>query len=136
MSFVSSDRCCRDNGGGGDRSDMPGGIDSAGIPADFSPPCLGGDCGLIIGMFPVIGLCILLAVIGVLPAGVSIVATDEVEGVEPLYQVSDTLPSLLRDLGAGGARYDLRLCLSIIEIAQSSRSTGVRFAACTKLSRS
>ena len=42
----------------------------------------------------------------------------------------------LRDLGAGGCRYDLRLCRSIMLIAHSCRSTGVRLAACKKASLS
>jgi len=42
----------------------------------------------------------------------------------------------LSDFGAGGARYDLRLCLSIMLMAQSCRSTGVRLAACKKASLS
>lgn len=49
--------------------------------------------------------------------------------------VVDGVPSL-SDLGAGGARYDLRLCLSIMLIAHSCRSTGVRLAACKKASLS
>jgi len=78
---------------------MPEGIDRADIPADLNP-CLGGDCGFIMGMSPLVGLCIFRAVMGVVPA----VVTEEVDGVEPLYQVSDTLPSLFSDLGAGGAK--------------------------------
>lgn len=42
----------------------------------------------------------------------------------------------LRDFGAGGWRYDLRLCRSIMLIAHSCRSTGVRLAACRKASLS
>lgn len=38
-------------------------------------------------------------------------------------------PSRLSALGAGGAKYDFRLCLSIIDTAHSSRLTGVRSAA-------
>lgn len=45
-------------------------------------------------------------------------------------------PSRLSALGAGGAKYDFRLCLSIIATAHSGRFTGVRLAACTKLSSS
>lgn len=42
----------------------------------------------------------------------------------------------LSDFGAGGARYDLRLCRSIMLMAQSCRSTGVRLAACKNASLS
>lgn len=35
-----------------------------------------------------------------------------------------------------GARWERRLCFSMRETAQSRKSTGVRFAACTKGSRS
>lgn len=42
----------------------------------------------------------------------------------------------LSDLGAGGARYDLRLWRSIMLMAHSCRSTGVRLAACKKASLS
>ena len=38
-------------------------------------------------------------------------------------------PSRLSALGAGGAKYDFRLCRVIMETAHSSRSTGVRLAA-------
>ena len=38
-------------------------------------------------------------------------------------------PSRLSALGAGGAKYDFRLCLFIMETAHSSMSTGVRLAA-------
>lgn len=40
------------------------------------------------------------------------------------------------DFGAGGPRYDLRLCCSIMLTAHSSRLTGVRLAACKKASLS
>lgn len=53
----------------------------------------------------------------------------------------DELPDVgvalsLSDFGAGGARYDLRLCRSIMLMAHSCRSTGVRLAACKKASLS
>jgi hypothetical protein len=42
--------------------------------------------------------------------------------------------SLMVAAGAAGARCDLRLLCSIMEMAQASRSTGVRFAAWRKAS--
>jgi len=42
MSSVSSDKCWSDNGGGGDRSAIPVGMDMAGMPADRGI-CRGGD---------------------------------------------------------------------------------------------
>ena len=45
------------------------------------------------------------AVVGVTPTGVSVVL---VEAVDPVNH-PPALPSLFKDCGAGGARYDLRL---------------------------
>lgn len=106
---------------------MPVGILNDGMPAEPGPYC-GGDCGcMTVALLP-IGLITLRAVMGVVP----VVVTDE--GVEPEYPQSEPLavPSLLSDFGAGGARYDLRLALSINPTAHSCKSTGVLFAACTK----
>lgn len=75
MSSVSSDRCCNDNGGGGDLSAMPVGILSAGMPPDTGP-CRGGDCGCVT-VISLVGLMNLRAVTGVVPAVVI------EEGVEP-----------------------------------------------------
>lgn len=76
ISSVSSDRCCKDNGGGGDFSAMPVGILNDGIPADPGP-YRGGDCGCVTVTSLPVGLIILRAVIGVVP----VVVTEE--GVEP-----------------------------------------------------
>lgn len=56
-SLVSKERCCKDNGGGGDLSAIPVGIWTDGI-LGWNPfvGCLGGDCIFIIGMSPVVGL--------------------------------------------------------------------------------
>lgn len=67
---------------------------------------------------------------------VPVEVTVDDPGVKPEYELSAGVPSLLRDVGAGGARYDLRLCRSMRDTAHSCRSTGVRLAACTKWSRS
>ena len=50
------------------------------------------------------------------------------EGVFPIA-VESLDPSRLIALGAGGARYDFRLCCSIMLMAHSWRLTGVRLAA-------
>lgn len=79
-SSVSNDRCCKDNGGGGDFSAMPVGILIDDIPAEPGPepePYLGGDCGCMTVISLPIGLIILRAVTGVVPA----VVTED--GVEP-----------------------------------------------------
>ena len=60
---------------------------------------------------------------------------EEVE-VAPTGITESREPSRFSALGAGGARYDFRLWRSIMETAHSGRLTGVRLAACTKLSSS
>lgn len=66
--------------------------------------------------------------------GLDAVAVEGVAAVEDgVFEVG---VASLSDLGAGAARYDLRLCRSIMLIAQSCRSTGVRFAAWRKASLS
>lgn len=83
--------------------------------------CWGMRGGLVVVM---VGVCL-----GVDAAtGIAAAAEDGTldVGVEPS----------LSDLGAGGARYDLRLWRSIMLMAHSCRSTGVRLAACKKASLS
>jgi hypothetical protein len=84
-------------------------------------------------MLPEVGLAYRFAVTGVARASG---ANEAVDADEAVWDVSELVPSLLSDLGAGGAKYDFRLCRSIIETAQSCRSTGVLLAACRKLSLS
>lgn len=61
---------------------------------------------------------------------------EDVDGVAAAEDEFEDGVLSLSDFGAAGARYDLRLCRSIMLIAQSCRSTGVRFAAWRKASLS
>jgi len=83
-SCVSNDRCCNDKGGGGDLSTMPVGI-----------------CCTPIGMSADVGVANFLAVTGV--DRVSVVVLLWLEAEFPC-DGSGTVPSLLKDFGAGGAR--------------------------------
>jgi hypothetical protein len=107
MSSVSSDKCWSDKGGGGDRSAIPVGIDMADMPADLGPCRAGGDCGCTTVM-SLVGLISFRAVIGVCAVRgvgtVPVVPVEDVDGPDPIYHESDVLPSLFRDLGAGGAK--------------------------------
>src|SRR5689334_3855576 len=86
-SSVSRERCCKDRGGGGDRSTIPVGMLRADIPADIGPR-LGGDWGWITWMASPVGLTTFLAVRGVrvMPGvgTVPAVPVEPVEGVDPV----------------------------------------------------
>lgn len=83
--------------------------------------CWGVRSGLLVVM---VGVCLGAG------TGTAVAAAAEDEVLEV-----GVVPSL-SDLGAGGARYDLRLWRSIMLMAHSCRSTGVRLAACKKASLS
>lgn len=141
LSWVSRLKCSRLSGGVGDRGEMP-------VGTEFG----GGECVAMTGISPDADV------------GVDIVRVECVSPLEPelgpvefgllfadwleatllciewqvgmLLMIESREPSRLSALGAGGAKYDFRLCLFIIDTAHSSRSTGVRFAAWRKRSLS
>jgi hypothetical protein len=96
ISFVSSERCSRDNEGG--IGILPALCDPVSpILRRISP-----DVGVSLGIEDVVDV---------------VVVVELVDVDENAAESRD--PSRLIALGAGGARYDLRLCLSIMLIAHS-----------------
>ena len=88
-SLVSSDKCCSDSGGGGDFSTIPVGV------------LWKAYCGDATGMLPDVGLAYRLAVTGVTRGSPT---EDAVDADEVVRDVSELVPSLLSDFGAGGAK--------------------------------
>lgn len=118
--LVSSDKCSSD-GGGGDRANREVG----------TPGC--GDGWLLLLL-----LLICFSACGVRDEDRLLFGTGFRAGTADIgVRTGDAGElSFFSDFGAGGPRYDLRLCRSIMLMAHSWRSTGVRLAACKKASLS